>query len=241
MGELLKSEMAQTHRSRRDASKSPERQLRNSKVEGKTWAIGSTERCSSKEERQKERMAKERAKARTIEFKSIGKIRDDGTRQKGSKVEERVTRRGKKNQFWIKVPTMEICLLLFRLAFPLAFSFSFYIKCHWMHFRERFLCITNAKEPNEEECVKFQWWEHWWLPSNKLSRRKVSLSWLKLQRCKRKANSYSSNFKLILLQQSFYLSFIIFKIRELREIDSDLLVKKKKYYKRYKNIDDKLI
>lgn len=37
-------------------------------------------------------MAKGRAKGRAIEFKSIGKIRDDETRQKGPKIEERELR-----------------------------------------------------------------------------------------------------------------------------------------------------
>lgn len=120
LGELLKSEMVRTHRSRRDASKSPERQLRNSKVEGKTWAIGSTERCPRKENAKRKEWQWGRAKGRTIEFKSIGKIRDDETRQKEPQNRrEGYAARWKKINFELKYPRDR------DLSPPFSFSLAF--------------------------------------------------------------------------------------------------------------------
>lgn len=75
------------------------------------------EEASSKVKRRKERATRVAGKGeRAIEFKSIGKIRDDETRQKGP---DRKDGDGGRNQFRIKLPTMDFPLSAFARVYPL--------------------------------------------------------------------------------------------------------------------------
>lgn len=170
-------------RGREDASKLHERQLRNSKVEGKTWAIGSTERgvLEIRTSKGRKLTAKRRARERLslnrserLEMTRHG--RKDPGRREGSTWKKGT---GRRNQFRIKVPTMDLPLCL--RFFPCSSFYVNYIECHRV--LNAFHTMIEVKEAKRRKTSSVLMARHWWFSNNKLLKIKF-LSRYKLQQCK---------------------------------------------------------